>query len=396
MKQRYGSRAPRIAGLVLIVLCMQVLVTSWAPVALAMKASVGADRLATGAYSNRDYAGICEWSRQQMAGDAGQEMQTVEFIDQLLQAELEQLVEQYGIVATGEEEYAIDYSEDVIPAERLTGLLGADICDYDGDGQPELMTLRLDTSSTGSNQSDGTRCVISAYDWNAGSAQVELADELTFDMYMTNAWANSAIHFARGESDQGVALYAEYYYELNSRGFGTLRIEYDGALNLIGGVECDEFYAWLSCYEAVSDEALQNLLSPQLALDGGGWEQRANYNWEEQTAEPAPEYLDDYSNCYRELMAQLNLEEPNPRSQWIDPDRPALDKYDPEQADKYQQEYDELMRYNRELVMRHTDERCLAIDGTLTALCGVSKCALDSYNVALECYDAGEWLSSFR
>lgn len=72
MKQRYGSRAPRIVGLVLIVMCMQVLVTLWTPVAWAMKASVGADGPATGAYSNRDYAGICEWSRQQMAGDAGQ------------------------------------------------------------------------------------------------------------------------------------------------------------------------------------------------------------------------------------------------------------------------------------------------------------------------------------
>ena len=169
-------------------------------------------------------------------GEPG-EIPTAEFDDGLLWAQLERLAEQYGMMDSGEERFASDPAQSSIPAERLCGLLGADLYDYDGDGQNELLVMRLDTPPAQAQGSETTHCVISVYDWNANMAAVELAGELTFDLPMTNGFANAAIHFARGESSEGAALYAEYLYDFNSRGFGTLRIAYDGTLHVTGGVD---------------------------------------------------------------------------------------------------------------------------------------------------------------
>lgn len=327
-------------------------------------------------------------------GEPG-EIPTAEFDDGLLWAQLERLAEQYGMVDSGEERFASDPAQSSIPAERLCGLLGADLYDYDGDGQNELLVMRLDTPPAQAQGSETTHCVISVYDWNANMAAVELAGELTFDLPMTNGFANAAIHFARGESSEGAALYAEYLYDFNSRGFGTLRIAYDGTLHVTGGVECDEFYAWCSCHRALSNEALQNLLSPQLALDGGGWEQWGLYDWEEESADPSQDDLDAYSACYAGLLAEIHLENPESFSMWINPARPTVGEYIPEQAEAFQQRVEALSRYEHEHAAAPFDQRYRPTDGTLLALCGVSR-FVDSAGIALNCYDAGDALSSYR
>lgn len=327
------------------------------------------------------------------------EIPVAEFDDGLLWAELERLAEQYGTVGIGESRFANDQTETPIPAERLCGLLGADVYDYDGDGQNELLVIRLDTSPAQAQGAETTHCVISVYDWNANMAAVDLAGELTFGLPMTNAFANAAFHFARGESSEGAALYAEYFYDFNSRGFGTLRIAYDGTLNVTGGVECDEFYAWCSCHRALSNEALQNLLSPQMALDGAGWEQSGLYDWEGKSAEPSQDDLDAYSACYGDLLAEIQLENSESFSMWINPARPTLGEYSPEQPDAYQQRLQALAQYEFELAAEPFDQRYHLTDGTLQALCGVSRSVgslLGSSDITLSCYDTGEALSSFR
>ncbi len=326
--------------------------------------------------------------------DPGQ-IQVAEFDDGLLRAQLQSLIEQYGTVAVGADEYPPDADGLYVPAQRLTGLLGADIFDYDGDGQSELLTLRLDAEDGYAQQPGQVQCTISVYDWDAELATVELADELTYGYPIAYAGNLSTLHFARGESSRGAALYLDYFWEFNTQGYGTLRVEYDGALNLTGGVECDEFYASYSCHEARSNEALRNLLNLLTASDGGGWELASTRNWEEESADPAPQYLDEYGACYGGLMADMALEDPHPRSQWLDDALPKIGKYDPARENEFRQQLTAYTDYKRELISSRPDERYIALDGTLTALCGV--CVLgDSGICELMCYDKTGLLDAYR
>ena len=239
------------------------------------------------------------------------------------------------------------------------------------------------------------------YDWNPAAAAVELADEISFSLAsLTGAEPNAALHTARGAFGEGeAALYIDYYYDFNSRGFATVSLHYDGAFRLGGGVECDEFYAWCSCYRAAELAALSSLLSSQMGGRGSGWELVANYNWEETSANPSPEAMDSYGAHYRELLSSIRLEDPHPRSMWLDnPARPDPGEYTFENRDAYIQGLAAQQQYDREIASLRLDERCRALDGTLTALCGLSRFAATSAEggVALDCYDASGLLDSYR
>lgn len=324
-----------------------------------------------------------------------------EFDESLLLAQLRQLAEQYGAIPVGAEAFASSGNADPIPAGRLSGLLGADLYDYDGDGQRELLAVRLDTRASEPPASAETRCYLSMYDWNPAAAAVELADEISFSLAsLTGTEPNAALHTARGAFGEGeAALYIDYYYDFNSRGFATVSLYYDGAFRLGGGVECDEFYAWCSCYRAAELAALSSLLSSQMGGRGSGWGLVANYNWEETSANPSPEAMDSYGAHYRELLSAIRLEELYPRSMWLDnPARPDPGEYTFENRDAYIQGLAAQQQYDREIASLRLDERCRALDGTLTALCGLSRFAATSAEggVALDCYDASGLLDSYR
>lgn len=328
-------------------------------------------------------------------GDRG-EIPVAAYDEGQLRAALDGLVAQYGLIELNETQYG--YGEDV-PAGRLSGLLCADIYDYDGDAQSELFVVRLDTGSQGESNEAETGFVMEVYDWDDDLAMVKQADALEFDMFMTIGWANSAVHFARGASDEGASVYVNYYYDFNSRGFGTLRIEYDGELHLTGGVESDEYNAWISCYEAVSDSALNEVLGAQLARDVSGWEQRVSCDWEEVSAYPAQEHLEAYADCYRELMAQMQLEDPDTLSMYINPERRALTEYDPSDTQAYLEALKSVYRYEYAHAASRFDERYRMMGGTLTAMCGASHLSdamSGDDSSMLECYDATGQLDRYR
>ena len=170
--------------------------------------------------------------------------------DALLREKLEELAAQYGVMPVGTELFAgtgYGAGEHLIPPERLTGLLCADMYDYDGDGQEELLTVRAQPAeaySPGDSASPGwvdIRLYISVYEAGTGGA-VELADEREISIPgLPDTLFSSSIQFARGTSGGSASLYLDYYFNFNSQGLSTIRLQYKGQLAIAGGVDCSEF-----------------------------------------------------------------------------------------------------------------------------------------------------------
>lgn len=172
------------------------------------------------------------------------------------------LAARYGVVAAGEESYpetsGYGGGEELAAPQRLTGLLGADIWDYDGDGQDELFTVRLDTGAPPESGWGETRFYLTMYEWDAAAGQAAAADEQSFAAQaLTNSLTNSAFHLARGEVGGQRGLYLTYSWEMNSCTFGVLRIGYDGSvMDVTGGVECNDYHGSFNCYDALASGAI--------------------------------------------------------------------------------------------------------------------------------------------
>lgn len=293
---------------------------------------------------------------------------------------LTQLAGQYGVIPLGEESYpeitGYGGGEELVDPARLTGLLGADVFDYDGDGQEELLTVRLETGAPGSSGWSETPCSLAVYEWDAAAGQAVLADERQVDMgdlTFTNNLPMCALHLFRGTFQDGSsAVYLSYHQELNSRIFGTLRVFYDGTLQITGGVECDEGYAWLKCSQLESDE--------------NTWETQFSYQDPDDIG-VSQEEADACRSCYLESMEQIGLVEHGIRGVWMNPDRPT------------QGGAPLRLMVDRESVACLPAERSSAVDGTFTTLCGLwalPSSDLLNEDMTLSVYDETDWLSAWR
>ena len=293
---------------------------------------------------------------------------------------LAQLAGQYGVIPLGEESYpeitGYGGGEELVDPARLTGLLGADVFDYDGDGQEELLTVRLETGAPGSSGWSETFCSLAVYEWDATAGQAVLTDERQVgmgDLTFTNNLPMCALHLFRGTFQDGSsAVYLSYHQELNSRIFGTLRVSYDGTLQITGGVECDEGYAWLKCSQLGSDE--------------NTWETQFSYQDPDDSG-VSQEEADACRSCYLESMEQIGLVEHGIRGVWMNPDRPT------------QGGAPLRLMVDRESVACLPAERSSAVDGTLTTLCGLwalPSSDLLNKDMTLSVYDETDWLSAWR
>lgn len=293
---------------------------------------------------------------------------------------LAQLAGQYGVISLGEEVYpkvtGYGGGEELVDPARLNGLLGADIFDYDGDGQEELLTVRLETGAPDNSDWSETFCSLAVYEWDAAAGQAVLSDERQVDMgYLTftNNLHMCALHLFRGTFQDGTsAVYFSYHQELNSRVFGTLRVSYDGTLQITGGVECDEGYAWLNC--------------SQLGSDGNTWESQFSYQDPDDIG-VSQEKADTCRSCYLESMEQIGLVEHGIRGVWMNPDRPT------------QGGAPLRLMVDRESVACLPAERSSAVDGTLTTLCGLwalPSSSLLNEDMTLSVYDEGDLLTPWR
>lgn len=309
---------------------------------------------------------------------------------------LAELAARYGVVATGEELYpeADGYGggEELVDAQRLTGLLGADAWDYDGDGQDELFTVRLDTGAPAESGWGETRFYLTMYEWDEAAGQAVAADEQSFAAQaLTNSLTNSAFHLARGEVGGQRGLYLTYSWEMNSCTFGVLRIRYDGSgMEVTGGVECNDYHGAFNCYDALASGAIDTLMRSDAAgADSNGWTLLYSDRFEGQAA-PEAESVYRYRDSYSAELAAIGLLEPGLPGLWMSPDRPQGNDRDAA-AD--------AAAYDRQSIVRKPADRYIVSDGQLTTLCGVwhlGSNALLNTDLTLHVYDEGGLLDAWR
>ena len=315
---------------------------------------------------------------------------------------LAELVSQYGVIGTGSEDYTgtgYGGGETLVPAEQITGLLSADIYDYDGDGQDELLTVRCEPAKEyDTGESAGgwieTKLYLAVYEQNAGDSggSVVPADEKTISIPgLPDTLCSSSIQFMRGVQDGKAALYLDYYFNFNTQSFSTIRLTYDGKLNVSGGVDCSEFAFAASCNTGASEGALETMGGRQSGSGGSrqGWETGEVYNWEGQSAEIPGDYFESYRNDWQKGMEEIGLQDSSFRTMYTY----AIPVVHEDNAARTQ--------YYIDLCTRHPAETCaMTGGGTLTELCGILSPSWrdDSgmYKITFTCYDSTGLLDQYR
>ena len=311
--------------------------------------------------------------------------------EELFMEKLAQLADEYGVIPLCPNDVFRSDSpygggDVLVPASRFTGLLGADLWDYDQDGVTELLTIRAEPRSDYPLGSVGETGVtepeiplyLSIYEADTAEGSVLLSDERDLAILgLADSSHYASIQFMRGEQNGRPILYVDYFLNLNSQGFGILGLTYEnGSFHVAGGADCSEFYAYATCCRAVSDEALHTLLGRQINMEESGWEQGTIYNWEESGTDEAPaEYLEGYRLEYESALASLGLRDLAPRSIILN------------SASGMEQ----IRQY---CVLKPLDHY-QSESGQLTALCGILS-PRESGTVILTCYDEAGYLAPFR
>lgn len=327
-----------------------------------------------------------EWPETDVVQDGGE----------LLEARLEQLVKEYGVIQTGEEDYAgtgYGGGSTLVPAERITGLLGADIYDYDGDGQDELLTVRAEPEEdydTGENRGDWieTNLYLSVYEQTAGvsGASAELADERTVSVLgLVDTLCSGSIQFMRGVQNGEAALYLDYYYNFNSQCFSTIRLTYDGKLNISDGIVCTEHAYSVYCNTEPSDGIFETSV-----FDRSNWGTERYYNnWEDLYGGEIPDdYLDSYHEAWQKGLEEIGIKDSFFRTMY----GYAVSGSDADSDVQEQSVFD--------LCTRHPAETCTMTDGgMLTELCGILSptwWGSGTDMLTLTCYDSTGILDQYR
>lgn len=322
--------------------------------------------------------------------------------NQALTDTLAELVSQYGVIGTGSEDYTgtgYGGGETLVPAEQVTGLLGADIYDYDGDGQDELLTVRCEPAKEyDTGESTGgwieTKLYLAVYEQTVGDSggAVVPADEKTISVPgLPDTLCSSSIQFMRGVQDGKTALYLDYYFNFNTQSFSTIRLTYDGKLNVSDGVDCSEFAFTASCDTGASEGALETMGGRQSGSGGSrqGWETGEVYNWEGQSAEIPGDYFESYRNDWQKGMEAIGLQDSSFRTMYTY----AIPVVHEDNAARTQ--------YYIDLCTRRPAETCaMTGGGTLTELCGILSPSWrdDSgmYKITFTCYDSTGLLDQYR
>ena len=320
--------------------------------------------------------------------------------DELLQGKLEELAAQYGVMPVGTELFAgtgYGAGEHLVPQERLTGLLCADVYDYDGDGQAELLTIRArpaEAYSPGDSASPGwvdTRLYISVYE--AAGGLVELADEREISVLgLPDTLFSSSIQFARGTSGGSASLYLDYYFNFNSQGFSTIRLQYKGQLTIAGGVDCSEFAYQSYCDTGASEGALETMGGRQLGLGGNrsGWVEGERYDWETVSPEIPAGDLESYRQDWQQGLAEIGLESSFFRTLYLAPEVEVMPDLSVDMT-----EYDQ---YLKDCCTSRPAERWTMPDGgSLAELGGIlSPAEHEADGVEFTVYDSTGLLEGYR
>ena len=238
---------------------------------------------------------------------------------------LEELAQTHGVVHTGTEQFPYSGNGSamgtLVPAERLEGLLSADIYDYDGDGEDEMAVVRIDTLGGWDLDSSGSwteaDVVVSMFEEQDGD--VLIADEKSVRVQgLPDQHPISSFGVFRSDAGGDARLYLEFAGNFNDQWFGTLAFSYDGTFELESGAMCYEHYNYAVLYEPTDESALRNLMSASpLSEAPEGWEQVEEVSWGDSEPTPADSSFDGYRSTYESLLAGMGLVDRSPRSYFI-------------------------------------------------------------------------------
>ena len=223
-----------------------------------------------------------------------------------------------GVMPTGMEVFerpGTNATLTLVPSDRLDGLLGAELYDYDGDGQVELLVAALDAG-------DGWETGVSATNWNTVDLVIQvyevaasapgLADEARFAVSgLPDESMLSGVQLFRAEVDGETLIYMDWDGLFNDTMVTTLALRYTsfGSLEVAGGAARFEHYNLANCYRAIPGEPGSELadLSPSTE-DWAGWESSYKLAWADDEGEsPDPGAVDAYRSVYEQALADMGL-----------------------------------------------------------------------------------------
>ena len=231
--------------------------------------------------------------------------------------QLAALADELGVVPTGTEVFERPGTTTLtlVPSDRLDGLLGAELYDYDGDGQVELLVAALDAGG-------GWETGVSADNWNTVDLVIQvyevaastpgLADEVRFAVSgLPDEPMLSGVQLFRAQVNGETLIYVDSDWVFNDICASTLALRYTsgGSLEVAGGAQRFEHYNFVRCYQAVpgmSGAALFN--ARPFAEDWEGWELTCELSWADDEGEsPDPNDVDAYRACYRSVLSDVGL-----------------------------------------------------------------------------------------
>lgn len=294
---------------------------------------------------------------------------------------LKELAEQYGVVETGTDTYAGSNGSGItqlVPSERLNGLLSASVDDYDGDGEAELLVIRSDLEAGWwtSSARGGTEGPLELEMYERESNGYELADseEIVVGGLADN-YPVASVQVFVGEHDGDSALYVDYSANFNDQWTTTLGFTYDGAFEQIGGWAVYEHYNSVRCYEAEGSDAQATLRVDDSAKSG--WRKAYELSWGEGAA-PEDSFFDEYRDQYVSALDAIGLEDKYPRSYALTENAPIDESF-------------------WMCSIEPSEHFSVSGGGDVTELCGILSLSGGSGNGAeLTCYDRTGLLDSYR
>ena len=236
---------------------------------------------------------------------------------------LDSLVIQCGVIDTGTEEYYSEFGsfEHVIPNSRIFGLLAADMDDYDGDGENELLTITVlpDSYETGRAQ-EWSQTYIQFDLYGVRNLEVVSKGGVGFPIYgLPETEYQNAFHVFKATDGESIHLYFDYYFAFNSQNFGVIELEYDDGLHVKNGAELSEYAYGIVCEQAVYNYACDSICDTLTDVDG--WSVRASNDWAEYfDDEDMNNAVDDALRVYDSILSDMGLTDTKTRARYADDD----------------------------------------------------------------------------
>ena len=319
--------------------------------------------------------------------------QETDLAEAVLQEKLAELSEGYGRVNT-EEDYLASGTQgiisQVVPRERLTGVLCGRIHDYDGDGQPELLILRTDGTGYEEGVSNHFTCIdlyLSVYEAEEGAA-VEAGEKKIRIPGLPDTECCASFQLFTAGGTGGETIYLDYMLNQNAQCYGVIAFCYeDGVLKTAGGVENTEWPNFAGAYVSdilEGDEGLLHLCGriyreagadPYQTDEGRrGWKEGTVYDWTwtEDPSEAGGAYLDSYRLSMGTVLEDFGLKILESRS-YLDASSITVE-------------------WIGQSCCRRPSAGYAAMEGDVTELCGMISPVMEGGGISFSCYDESKVL----